>query len=1207
VPPRPPSNFDFLAHHDPRLVVLGAEAERQFAEFPVACIVTLRRFGELLAQRAAANVGVFVDPRDAQIEVLSRLTQRGALPFAPRELFHDLRRRGNEAVHDGRGDHREALHQLKQARELGMWFERSFGNDKFAPGPFVPPPDPAGDDAGLAAQLEGLRAELARSKVDLDAVRAAVEDEARKRLTAEQWAAQVAEERALWEALAQDAEARRANDVEAVTVAMTAATTAAVTAASNAASAATVEAAVDAAIEAVKAQHAVELTALQAQAVDAAIEAVKAKHAAELAALQAQAVAAAPEVIQATVDRAALAGAAMNLDEAATRRLIDGQLRAAGWEVDSETLTESRGARPQRGVNRAIAEWRVGSGGAASDRADYVLFVGLEALAVVEAKRKRKDVSQALVQAERYSRGWKASGEAVAPAGGPWGGQELHVPFLFASNGRPYLQQIAEKSGIWFRDARRDENHGRALEGWYSPEGLVALLKQDIPGANEKLAKEPTAYLGLRDYQVRAIRAVEEGLARSDKATRSAEKKQTFLVAMATGTGKTRTAIGLVYRLLKSRRFRRILFLVDRTALGEQTANAFKDARLENLQTFADIFNMKELKDARPDPETKLHIATVQGMVKRILFPSDPADTPPVDQYDCVIIDECHRGYGLDREMSDSELGFRDLEDYVSKFRRVLDHFDAVKIGLTATPALHTVEIFGDPTFRYTYREAVIDGCLIDHEPPIRIVTQLAEDGIHWAAGSEVKTFDQKTQQLDLIHLGDEVDVEIDSFNSRVLTESFNRVVCAELARHIDPNLPGKTLIFAATDFHADMLVRLLKEAFEAQHGSLEDNAVLKITGAADQPLQLIRRYKNERLPNVAVTVDLLTTGIDVPTISNIVFLRRVKSRILYEQMLGRATRLCPEIDKAVFRIFDAVDLYPALEAYTEMLPVVPAPNIGFDQLVRELTEVTDEGQRQTVLEQLIAKLQRKRQTLKGAALERFEEIASMSPKELVALLKEGTPQQAATWFQQHAPLVSMLAEGGGGGRPLLVSEHADTLLRTERGYGDGKKPDDYLAGFSAFVRENMNRLPALVVVTQRPRELTRKQLKEVELALATAGYTEAILRTAWQDKTNADIAASILGFIRQAALGDALVDYEERVDRALKKILARQKWTAPQREWLGRIAKQIKKEKIVDREAIDSGAFASQGGFRHLDKTFDGQLEQVLGDLGDAMWKETG
>ncbi|MBI4951778.1 MAG: type I restriction-modification system endonuclease [Myxococcales bacterium] len=1143
--PSPASpNFAFLAYHDARLVVLGTQAERLFADDPVACLGKLRLFGEILAQRAAARLGLLDAPTDTQIDLLRRLAERGALAATPRQLFHDLRRAGNAAVHEGVGDHHEALHQLKMARELGVWFQRAFGNDRrFDPGPFTPPADPAQDDAALAAELGKLREALAASHVALATVRAAVEEEARKRLTAEERAAKEAEERAHWEALAQESEAKRARDVAAV----------------------------------------------------------EAAHATELAAVQARAAAAPVAVVEAAVEQAAEAASAMDLDEAATRRLIDAGLAAAGWEVDSETLTHGRGARPVKGKNRAIAEWRVGTG---HDRADYALFVGREIVAVVEAKRKRKDVSQALMQAERYSRGFRPSDDAGdVCAGGPWGKDGLGVPFLFATNGRPYLRQIAEKSGIWFRDARRDENHGRALEGFYTPEGLVALLKQDIGAANQKLAAEPTDYLGLREYQVRAIKAVEAALARSDAAKKPADHMHTVLVAMATGTGKTRTAIGLVYRLLKTKRFRRVLFLVDRTALGEQAANAFKDARLENLQTFADIFDMKELKDIAPDPETKLQIATVQGMVKRILFPGDPGETPPVDQYDCVVVDECHRGYGLDREMSDSELRFRDLDDYVSKFRRVLDHFDAVKIGLTATPALHTVQIFGEPTFRYSYPEAVIDGYLIDHEPPIRIVTKLAKDGIHWAAGSEVKTFDHRTQTLDLVHLADEVDVEIDSFNKKVLTENFNRVVCAELAKHIDPSLRGKTLVFAATDNHADLLVRLLKEAFDAAYGSIEDSAVLKITGSADQPLQLIRRFKNELLPNVAVTVDLLTTGIDVPEITNIVFLRRVRSRILYEQMVGRATRLCPDIDKTVFRIFDAVDLYTALEEYTDMTPVVPAPTVTFADLVRELTTLKDEAARQTVLEQLIAKLQRKRQALKGAALDQFKGIADMGPGELAKQLKSQTPAEAAKWFAARQFVVTWLDMPTGVGEPVLISEHADALVATEHGYGAGTKPDDYLAGFAAYLRDHMNRIPALMVVTQRPRELTRKQLKEVELALASAGYTDTSLRTAWRDKTNADIAASIVGFIRQAALGDPLLDYAARVDRALATILARQKWTTPQRDWLGRFGKQIKLEKVVDREALDQGAFAAQGGFKRFDKTFDGKLEELLGDLRDAMW----
>jgi type I restriction enzyme, R subunit len=127
------------------------------------------------------------------------------------------------------------------------------------------------------------------------------------------------------------------------------------------------------------------------------------------------------------------------------------------------------------------------------------------------------------------------------------------------------------------------------------------------------------------------------------------------------------------------------------------------------------------------------------------------------------------------------------------------------------------------------------------------------------------------------------------------------------LAKHIDPALPGKTLVFAATDGHADIVVNELKKAFANAYGSIEDGAVAKITGSIDKPGQMIRRYRNDEVPKVAVTVDLLTTGVDVPRIVNLVFLRRVNSRILYDQMIGRATRRCDEISKETFRVFDAV------------------------------------------------------------------------------------------------------------------------------------------------------------------------------------------------------------------------------------------------------------------------------------------------------------
>lgn len=522
-----------------------------------------------------------------------------------------------------------------------------------------------------------------------------------------------------------------------------------------------------------------------------------------LAELQTRAAIQPKDTVAALVAAANAAAAVVQLDEAETRKLIDQHLRQAGWTADSATLRYSAGARPGKGKNLAIAEWPTASG-----PADYVLFVGLTPMATVEAKRKNTDVSGALQQAKRYSRGFIPSDQTALHAQN-WGSEnEYRLPFVFSSNGRPYLRQLATRSGVWFCDVRRPDNLGHALDGWYTPEGLTALLKRDEQRAHERLAAEPFTYgFPLRHYQQAAIQAAEAAVARG---------RREMLLAMATGTGKTKTCIALIYRLLKAQRFRRVLFLVDRSALGEQAANAFKDTRMESLQTFADIFGIKELDEQKPDSDTAVHVATVQGMVQRALYPGEDVTPPAVDQYDCIVVDECHRGYLLDRELSDTELGFRTYEDYISKYRRVLDYFDAFKIGLTATPALHTTQIFGPPIYTYSYREAVIDGYLVDHEPPVQIETELSTSGIKWKVGEEVQCYDPRRNQIELFTTPDEIKLEVEDFNRKVITESFNRVVCAYLAQELDPASRQKTLVFCANDAHADLVVDLLKQAFRS-------------------------------------------------------------------------------------------------------------------------------------------------------------------------------------------------------------------------------------------------------------------------------------------------------------------------------------------------------------------------------------------------------
>ncbi len=258
--------------------------------------------------------------------------------------------------------------------------------------------------------------------------------------------------------------------------------------------------------------------------------------------------------------RAGAAASQRQRSEAETRYLIDEQLRKTGWEADTQTLRYSEGTRPEKGHNRAIAEWPVRSGSGYSGYIDYALFAGERMVGVIEAKAEYKDIPSVIdYQGKYYAENIRK--EDAGYQMGEWNGYK--VPFVFATNGRPYLKQYETKSGIWFLDLRALSNVPKALQGWMSPEGMLERLEKDMEKGNEKLQNMSCDFLrdkdglNLREYQIRAIQAAEKAII---------EGKREVLLAMATGTGKTRTVLGMIYRFLKTERFRRILFLVDRTA-----------------------------------------------------------------------------------------------------------------------------------------------------------------------------------------------------------------------------------------------------------------------------------------------------------------------------------------------------------------------------------------------------------------------------------------------------------------------------------------------------------------------------------------------------------------------------------------------------------------------------------------------------------------
>ena len=896
--------------------------------------------------------------------------------------------------------------------------------------------------------------------------------------------------------------------------------------------------------------------------------------------------------------------------EAETRYMIDEQLRQVGWEANTQEFRYSKGTRPQKGRNLAIAEWPTKSTVSQKGYADYALFVGTKLVGIIEAKAEHKDIPSVIdFQGKDYPRNIRE--EDFEYKVGEWG--DFKVPFTFATNGRPYLEQLKTKSGIWFLDLREPSNVPMALRGWISPEGIMEKLERDIHSGNTAL--QEMSYdlltdkdgLNLREYQVKAIKAAE-------KAVIGGQRE--ILLAMATGTGKTRTVLGMIYRFLKTNRFKRILFLVDRTSLGDQASDVFKEVKLEELMTLDEIYNIKGLDEKTIDKETRIQVATVQSMVKRLLY-NDGDVIPAVTDYDLIIIDEAHRGYILDKEMAETELLYRDQRDYQSKYRSVVDYFDAVKIALTATPALQTTEIFGEPVFKYTYREAVIEGYLVDHDAPHHLETKLSAGGIHYKTGDTVTIYDPITGDITNSELlEDELDFDIENFNRQVITENFNRTVLAEIARNIDPESPeeqGKTLIYAVDDQHADMIVSILKEIYSET--GVDNDAIMKITGSVGggnpkKVAEAIKRYKNERFPSIAVTVDLLTTGIDVPEITTLVFMRRVKSRILFEQMMGRATRLCPSIHKTHFEIYDPVGVYDSLQPVNTMKPVVANPRSTFMQLIDGLESVDDDGHVKAQVDQIIAKLQRKKRNMDEKTMEQFISMAEgLDPTQFIYEIEKCEPKDAKKRILKYKEMFAYIQQvKANGNKPIVISEEEDELISHTREFGHSDKPGDYLDEFAEYIQNNMNEIAALKIICTRPRDLTRESLRSLRLTLDREGFTTQQLNTAISELTNEEITADIISIIRRYAIGSALISHEARIRRAVNKLKKAHDFSKQELSWIGRMEKYLMEESVFNIKVFDEDSrFKSKGGFEKINKVFQNKLENVVVELNEYLYDDGG
>lgn len=881
------------------------------------------------------------------------------------------------------------------------------------------------------------------------------------------------------------------------------------------------------------------------------------------------------------------------------KQKVDPKLTAAGWKV-----VRCAPGRTLASYDRcAVTEYPTQNG-----PADYALVADGQILGIVEAKKLTLGPQNVLTQAERYSRGATLN---------PLYFDGFRVPFLYATNGEV----------LWHHDVRHPLNRSRRLSGFHTPDALLERLGDDFQASVDRLLDTPNDHPRLRPYQTQANEAVEGALG---------ERKRHMLLAMATGTGKTFTLVNQIYRLMKAGVARRVLFLVDRKALAAQAVRAFASFEPEPglkfdkiYEVYSQRFQRENIEDEPFDPNVLpqsylvdpqpghafVYVSTIQRMTINLFgqaakFGADeeaPEDEAgeldiPIHAFDLIVADECHRGYTA------SDLAI---------WRQTLEHFDAVQVGLTATPAAHTTAYFKHLVYRYEYERAVAEGFLVDYDV-VNVESDVRLNGVFLREGEQVELVDPESgaQQLDLLE--DERQYEAAQIERRVTSPDSNRKILEEIRRYAERHEERtgrfpKTLIFAVNDLphtsHADQLVDAARDVFGRGEAFVQ-----KITGRVDRPLQRIREFRNRPRLGVVVTVELLSTGVDIPDLEFIVFLRPVKSRILFEQMLGRGTRRGEHFpDKASFTVFDcfAGTLLQYFKSATSITADLPSPTPP--TLAEIIDDIWQNRDRDRNVAALVKRLQRTAKEMSGEAQELFAahipggdlaRFAADLPRSVqqdflptLAILRNPTFQDLLVHYPRRKRERFVVAYGA-----------EDTVTSTELisdGTGKEYRPEDYLAAFSRFVHEHEDEIEALQILLGHPEGWNPEVLKELRQSLSTASprFTPERLEKAHRLHYRKALA-DIISMVKHAAREDEpLFTAVERVERAFLKVTAGEAFTAEQRQWLDRIRAHLVENLSIEREDFDMlPVFARAGGWGRADRAFLGRLPGVLRRFNEAV-----
>ena len=911
--------------------------------------------------------------------------------------------------------------------------------------------------------------------------------------------------------------------------------------------------------------------------------------------------------------------------EQQARAAIDTKLEQAGWRVQSMGKTDF-GA----GVGIAVREYPTDVG-----PADYVLFIDRRAVGVIEAKRE--EWGHRITDVENQS-------GAYAAATLKWVNNSEPLPFVY------------ESTGVVTRFTNRHDPVPRSREvfSFLRPETMQEWAAQPDP-LRKRLHRLPHLDpAGLRACQTGAI----DNLEASFKADRPRA-----LIQMATGSGKTYTAITAVYRLLKHADAKRILFLVDTRNLGEQAQQEFMAyVPSDDNRKFVELYNVQRLTSSFVAGDSQVCISTIQRMYSilkgeemdgaaeetnpaELVQPRKPPPvvynpTLPPEFFDFIVIDECHRSiYDL--------------------WRQVLEYFDAYLIGLTATPDNRTYGFFRkNVVSEYSHEQAVADGVNVGNEVYV-VETERSQHGGRLMAGRSVEKRERLTRRKRWQIQDEDQPYGAKELDRSVVNPDQIRTVIRTFRDKLPVIFPGrrevpKTLIFAKTDSHADDVIQTVREEFGAGNEFCR-----KITyKAADDPKSLLTQFRNDYHPRIAVTVDMIATGTDVKPLECLLFMRDVRSRNYFEQMKGRGTRTLDHDDlrkvtpsattaKTHYVIVDAVGVTKSVK--TDSGPLISKPGVPLKDLAMG---VMMGARDEETISSLAGRLARLNRQLDDAERLRIEEqaggveltaivgnlLAAIDPDQIDAKAREidppaGDDDPAPAAVDQARDQLAAGAAGVFTGEMIdlidsirrdkeqtIDHDSLDTVQRAEW-EGDAQENAQALArDFRDYLDANRDRIEALTIFYRQPyrrRDLTYTMMRAVldklkadkpRLAPLRVWRAYALLDDYRGRQPDKELAALVALIRRVCGIDQTLAPYADTVRRNFQAwIMTRHsgsgdKFNDHQMAWLRMIRDHVATSFHLDRDDLEMAPFVDEGGLGRMHNLFGNQMYAVIDELNEAL-----